>query len=211
MGKAIDLSGNTYGKLTPISTKIRYTKGGNRIKYWVCRCVCGNITEVSTHDLVSGHTKSCSKCIYNVSPKVVHKRIFDAWRMMLARCENPKAQAYHNYGERGIKVCEEWHDFNAFLNWTLNNGYADALTIDRKNVNGDYCPENCRWVTDKVQSNNRRNNHFVEYNNETHTVSEWAELLKIPYSTLITRLSHGWSVKDAFEKPLKKYPRKKVV
>lgn len=211
MGKTVDIEGQRFSKLVALHSEHHTTTGGNKIKYWKCRCDCGNYTSVSTHDLLSGHTKSCGKCIYNVSPKVRYKRIFDAWRMMLARCENPKAQAYHNYGKRGIKVCEEWHDFDAFLIWTLSNGYEETLTIDRIDVNKGYYPENCRWTTDKVQSNNRRSNHFVEYKGEKHTVQEWSEITKMPYSTIASRLHNGWSIQDTFERMPKKYPRRKIV
>lgn len=211
MGKIHNLEGQKFGKLTAIAPKIKYTKGGNRLRHWVCLCECGNYTEVSTHDLLIGHTKGCNKCAWYNSSKVKHKRIYDTWRMMIARCENPKAQAFYNYGGRGIKVCKEWHDFDTFLNWALANGYDETLTIDRRDVNGNYTPNNCRWVSDKVQSNNRRTNHFVTYKGETHTVCEWAEIVKMPYSTLISRLNNGWNIEDAFERPLRKDPRRKVV
>lgn len=210
MARTHDLTGQKFNKLTAIRPTIRYSKGGHRIREWICLCECGNYTNVATHDLMTGHTKGCMKCAYFTSNKVLHKRIYDAWRMMIARCENPKAQAFHNYGERGIKVCEEWHDFDTFLNWALSNGYCDNLTIDRIDNNKGYSPDNCRWVTDKVQGNNRRSNRYVTYKGETHTICEWAEIVNMPYSTLQSRLSHGWSIQDSFEKPLKKYPRKKV-
>ena len=211
MAKAVEIKGQRFSKLVALQSEYHTTSGGNKIKYWKCRCDCGNYTTSSTHDLLSGHTKSCGKCIYNVSSKVKYKRIYDAWRMMIARCENPKAQAYHNYGKRGIEVCEEWHDFDVFLKWALSNGYEGTLTIDRIDVNKGYYPQNCRWTTDKVQCNNRRSNHLVEYNGETHTVQEWSEITKMPYSIIASRLYNGWSVQDTFERKPRKDPRRKIV
>ena len=204
-----DITDMRFGKLVAKYPTQHITSGGNKLRYWFCECDCGNHTVVSTHDLLSGHTKSCSKCIHNVSNKVIHKRIYDAWRMLIARCENPKAHAYKNYGGRGIKVCEEWHDFETFLQWALSNGYENHLSIDRKNVNGNYEPSNCRWITDKEQNNNRRNNHHIEYKGVVHTLSEWAEIVDIPYATLVYRISKGWSIEDAFFKPLR-VTKKKV-
>ena len=203
-----NIEGQKFGKLTALKPDWYTSPGGKVIKRWDCVCECGNHTYVSTHDLLSGHTRKCNKCGFGISPKVVYKRIYDAWRMMIQRCENPKAQAYKNYGARGICVCDEWHDYNTFLAWSLSHGYEDHLTIDRRDVNGNYEPDNCRWITDKEQNNNRRNNRLIEYRGETHTAIEWAEMMHIPYHALLYRLNNGWSLEDAFFKPLRNDKRR---
>lgn len=120
---------------------------------------------------------------------------------MKGRCERPTSPRYYTHGARGIKVCPEWQEFIPFRDWALANGYQDNLTLDRKDNDGDYCPENCRWATQKEQANNRRTNCFIEYNNEKHTLKEWSALLGINYSTLVWRINkRGWSIEKAFNK-----------
>lgn len=98
-------------------------------------------------------------------------------------------------------MCAEWDtDYLRFKQWALSNGYLEGLTIDRIDVNGDYSPDNCRWVSMKVQANNRSNSRYVSYNGESRTIKEWADITGIPYSTLYMRLRNGWSVDDALQK-----------
>ena len=130
---------------------------------------------------------------------------------MKQRCYNPKCKSYKDYGERGITVCDEWTNIEkvdgkttkgwlSFKKWALENGYSESLTIDRIDTNGDYSPQNCRWVTRKVQANNVRTNRFITYNGVTKTLSEWSDTLKIGYKVLESRLNrYGWSVERAFE------------
>ena len=131
-------------------------------------------------------------------------RLHNEWRSIKRRCYTVSHIEYTRYGGRGITVCEEWlHDFQAFYDWAMANGYRDDLTIDRIDVNGNYEPSNCRWVTQKEQQNNRSNNHRITYNGETLTAMQFAEKYKMNYSTLITRLSRGWSIEKIMSKHLK--------
>ena len=115
-------------------------------------------------------------------------RLRNIWRGMKRRCNNPKDTCYPRYGAKGISVCNEWlHDFSAFEQWSLANGYSDTLTIDRIDNNGNYCPENCRWITHDEQQRNRSNNVRVEHNGESKTISEWSRLLGISDKTLYGR------------------------
>ena len=105
------------------------------------------------------------------------------WSTMIHRCEDSKRTKYRDYGGRGIKVCEEWHNPNNFIDWAENNGYMPGLQLDRINNNGDYCPNNCRWVTPKENSRNRRNTVFLTIHGETKCVAEWCELYDVsPYT-----------------------------
>ena len=101
---------------------------------------------------------------------------------------------YNLYGGRNITICKEWDDYLKFRNWALNNGYKEDLSLDRIDVNGNYGPDNCRWVTIKQQQNNKSTNHYLTYNNETHTMMEWSEIRKINYYTLRSRIRNGWNV-----------------
>lgn len=130
-------------------------------------------------------------------------RLYNIWRSMRQRCNNPKTRNYKNYGGRGIRVCNEWEDFQTFVKWAFQSGYNDTLTIDRENTDGNYCPENCRWTTYKKQNNNRRDNRLIEYNGEIHTLSEWSDIIGIKMPTLWKRIKDGWSIEKAFTSPLK--------
>lgn len=131
-----------------------------------------------------------------------HHRIYMIWFDMKRRCYQPKNKRYDRYGGRGIKVCEEWLDFQSFFDWSLANGYSDDLTIDRLDGNGDYSPENCRWADLITQANNRSNNHYITYQGETKTMMEWSKELNMNYSTLRRRINAGWDVEKAFGRPI---------
>ena len=134
---------------------------------------------------------------------------------MKQRCYNPKHDHYKYYGARGITICDEWLNpeiihlgcrgrftkgYQAFKEWALENGYADNLTIDRIDVNGNYEPSNCRWITLKEQSNNTRRNHLVTYKGKTQTLTQWSEELGFNYNRVKMRLNKlHWSVEKAFE------------
>lgn len=131
-----------------------------------------------------------------------HTILYQLWSSVRNRCNNPNAQKYARYGGRGIEVCEEWDSsYQSFRDWCLKNGYKDGLTIERMDVNGNYCPENCVFASQKVQQNNRTNNHLLTYEGETHTMAEWADILGLPYKMLEHRINRGWTVEDAFTIP----------
>lgn len=118
-------------------------------------------------------------------------RLFKIWSGMFERCERQKHPHYNNYGGRGITICDEWHIFNNFRDWALNNGYDRSLTIDRIDVNGNYEPHNCRWVTIQEQANNKRSNHNVTICGETLTATQCSKKYNIPLSTVISRDNRG--------------------
>ena len=124
-------------------------------------------------------------------------RLYRTYASMKRRCYNKNVKDYKNYGGRGVRVCDEWtQDFMNFYNWAINNGYNDNLTIDRINVNGNYEPNNCRWITMKQQENNRRNNVNLTYNGITKTITQWGQSLNIPRSTIFNRYYNGWTTED---------------
>jgi hypothetical protein len=122
---------------------------------------------------------------------------------MNRRCYQRQNKRWEKYGGRGIKVCPEWlNNFQAFFDWSMASGYADSLTIDRINMDGDYSPDNCRWADQFQQANNRSNNHYITYHGETKTMMEWSKVLGMSYTTLRRRINSGWGVEDAFERPI---------
>lgn len=172
----IDETGNRYGRLTVVSRADNTKRGLAR---WNCVCDCGNKTVVIGNNLRNGNTTSCG-CRHNEGLHTTHgkskTRLHRIWQNMKNRCGNKNTPGYVNYGARGIGVCKEWsNDFAAFYDWATKNGYNDSLTIERIDVNGNYCPENCKWIPNSDQSLNRTDNVFLEYNGERMPVSEWAK------------------------------------
>lgn len=131
-------------------------------------------------------------------------RLYAVWCAMKARCHNKNNEAYDRYGGRGIIVCAEWREsFESFQEWAIHNGYADDLSIDRIDNDGNYEPGNCRWVTGVAQANNRRSNRIYEIDGETHTLTEWAQIRGINPKTLFNRIYTGWDFEDALNTPVK--------
>lgn len=142
---------------------------------------------------------------WNYKHGATKTRLFKIWECMKERCYREKHKYFSDYGGRGIAVCDEWkRSFSAFQDWAIQNGYHDSLSIDRKDVNGDYSPENCRWVTMKAQQNNKRTNHLVCLDGVSHTITEWADILGLNKTTIKERLRSGWSDEDALTKPVRR-------
>ena len=182
-----DLSGQKFGKLTAIKVVGKSKKGES---IWECLCDCGNITKSTCSNLKRGHTKSCGcyKKICCVTHHEANTRLYKIWKGIKNRCCNKRTPQYCDYGGRGITVCDQWlKNYINFRDWALANGYEDNLTIDRINNDGNYEPNNCRWVNNKIQSNNRRDNCFITYLGETLTISQWGDRLGIDATTIRAR------------------------
>lgn len=204
----IDLSGQHFGRLTVLHRDGFSYKNGAK---WICECSCGKITSVYSVHLRKGMTKSCgclgkeNRIKNRTSHGMTNTRIFHIWQHIHAKCENPNNDKYHYYGNRGICVCSEWKKFEPFYKWAIENGYNDSLTIDRINVNGNYEPNNCRWVDMIVQSNNKRNNHCLTFNGETHTIAEWCRITGLKYATLLKRINDlHWNIEKALTEPVRR-------
>ncbi|MDI6789928.1 MAG: hypothetical protein QME44_04465 [Thermodesulfobacteriota bacterium] len=115
---------------------------------------------------------------------------------MKTRCYNDKEPCWKNYGGRGIKVCAEWQEFVPFMKWALANGYRPGLEIDRRDNDGDYSPDNCRFVTTVVNMRNKRNNHPITIGGETRILAEWAEISGLHHTLVLYRLRDGWDEED---------------
>ncbi len=125
---------------------------------------------------------------------------YGSYHSMMDRCHRETANNYPYYGGRGIRVCEEWHDIATFEKWVYESGFEKGLTLERKDPNKDYCPENCKWATPKEQANNRRNTLFIEHNGERHTVGEWAQILGTSRSTISNRYYRGLPIEKVLTK-----------
>lgn len=210
----IDMTGMRIGRLTVIG--LGEKKGKYTGAYWNCKCDCGKIITTTGSSLRRGETKSCGCLRIDViskPPQEKHTgtRLYNIWQGMKRRTMTATNPRYSDYGGRGITVCDEWRDsFEAFRDWALANGYRDDLTIDRKDNDGNYCPENCRWSTDLEQGNNTRRNRRFEYNGEIHTLTEWAKISGIGLSTLSSRInSYKWSIERALTEPLDKTKKRR--
>lgn len=205
--KRQNLIGKRVGQLEVIEKA--YSKKGN--VFWKCQCDCGNICYYSTGDLNRGQIKSCGcykkSGVTSITHGLTHNRIRTIWVNMKQRCENPNNPNYKYYGDRGITVCKEWQNLETFYEWANSNGYRDNLTIDRIDVNGNYEPSNCRWITMKEQHNNKRSNRIIEYRGQKYTLTQLAEKSGIKKTTLKERLNLGWSVEDAVSRPVRQRTR----
>lgn len=208
MGRYKDRTGERFGRVVVLERAENNKHGKSRQR---CKCDCGTIFVTNTRDLVSENCKSCG-CLQRELCGDAHRThglskeaIYDVWKGMIRRCENPNCHGYKYYGGRGISVCEEWHKLEVFYAWAISSGYAKGLTIERKDVNGNYCPENCTWITMKEQGRNRRNVELYE----GKTSVEWEVELGLPPHRLdeqksIRKLSLG-EVVEAYKHRGEKY------
>ena len=216
------LIGKTFGMLKVaeyISDKTNPNYGMYR-----CECECGNteyyVTPSALQQKKIQHSDRPENCgcltnYYSVKTKTDRgiylngvasrnnrSRLYRIHAGMITRCYNENAEGYHNYGGRGIRICDEWYTpgvmgnpgYINFSNWAYENGYADNLTIDRKDPNGPYAPWNCQWVTMKAQSNNLRRNRIFEYNGTIYTLMELSELLNVSRNTIMYYVKHNLSL-----------------
>lgn len=155
-----------------------------------------------------------SVCKMNNSRKYVGEytsksrpRLYWVWYNMIRRCENPKSPDYYRYGALGISVCDEWHDLPTFLNWAYSHNWAEGLTLDRIDNEGNYCPENCRWADKFTQSNNKRTNTFLEFDGKKQTVANWAREQGISPEVLYDRIERDWPIEDILQTPVRVTPK----
>lgn len=205
-----EIIGMKFGKLTVIEYLGKDVHGS---KIFKCKCDCGNETVTRKSRLISKTVKSCGCLSSEVWSKMTYKhgyathkernRLYDIYTHMINRCHNENNSCYHNYGARGITVCDEWrNDIESFMRWSKDNGYSDKLSLDRIDNSKGYSPDNCRWADGITQGNNKRNNIILEYNGERKTLTQWAELVGIPRTTLASRYYLGWSDERIITEPL---------
>ncbi len=149
-------------------------ESGTTRRWCLAKCsYCQTINEVRTQDLKTRKSCGCATHLKaNIKHDMSHSRIYQTWADMKTRCLSSTNKRYHRYGGRGITVCEQWLEFTPFKDWALANGYTDELTIDRVDNNGNYCPENCEWIT--IQENLQRRNRYYEAN-KSNTVKSHSD------------------------------------
>lgn len=211
MSRLVDITGEKYNMLKVIS----FYDIQDKKSRWLCECECGNKKILFGRDIKSGNTKSCGcllhKKKYDNEMGIKIKRLQHIYYQMKQRCYDKNNPLYKHYGKRNITICEEWlKDINNFHNWALNNGYDNNLTIERINVNGNYEPNNCKWITKTQQGYNKTNTVSYTLDGETKCLSEWCKLYNIDYHIVYRRLKRGNSFKKALTKPIDKKYRNKL-
>lgn len=198
-----DLVGKRFGRLVVLGQEPKA-----RRQKWRCICDCGTEKIVVGYHLQSGHTTSCGCFRYEQVSDAAKSRgkpnfcspEGTAWRHMIDRCSNPDHESYKNYGGRGITVCAAWlADFTNFYT-DMGPRPTDEHTIERIDNNGPYTPSNCRWATRSEQAKNTRKNHYIEFDGERFTISDWSRRLGISVGTLLYRLRH-WPLEQAVTLP----------
>lgn len=214
MRRVKNLTGQRFGKLVALRC-VGKDRHNNAV--WLCRCDCGCEKEIVSRALVSGSSRSCG-CLetgkfINGKP---HRhggsgeRLYRVWGDMRNRCYDKNRKCYPSYGGRGIKVCDEWlHDYAAFREWAMRSGYdpnapRGACTLDRIDNDGDYCPENCRWVSMDVQRWNKHDSWKLEYKGKVINLREASLVAGITENTIRCRIKRGWSVERAIEQPARR-------
>lgn len=211
-----DISGQKFGMLTVL----RYVGSNDKnLALWECCCDCGATVIAIGARLRSGHTKSCgdrSKHAYKHGG--YGERLYGIYRGIKNRIYNPNCSGYKDYGGRGIKMCAEWkNDYAVFRDWAYVSGYKEEVlpnginkwTIERIDVNGNYEPDNCTWITTQEQQFNKRDNVILTYNGETMTATEWAQKLRISPHIIWTRLKSGWSIEETLNTPKLRSPHER--
>lgn len=198
-----------FGRLLAVRVVGRCERGCK----WLCQCDCGRYSEVKASNLKNGNTKSCG-CLRGerirmarrkarvITHKSEFKSEFVAWSHMKERCTSPKNSIYHNYGGRGITVCDRW--LRSFENFLADVGPKPTAvhTLGRINNNGNYEPTNVRWETKLQQANNRRTNVFLTHDSETLTVAEWSRKTGLTRACIECRIRAGWSHSKAITTPV---------
>ncbi len=217
---AKDFTPETFGRLTTVGPRFMLPVGTGRKRRpkQVCQCACGNMSVACHNGLVSGKSRSCG-CLQKEFTANINKNHgmckapeYRVWQAMKDRCYRKNSLDYPDYGGRGITVCDRWlePDGQGFINFLADMGPRPSRkhSIERDDVNGNYCPENCRWATIEEQARNRRTNVNLTYNGKTQCLTDWSKETGLSHSTLRNRMKAGWSVEKILTHPAKSNAKK---
>lgn len=199
--------GKKFGKLTVIGFERHISKSGEKSWRWKVKCECGTEKTMEPWSVLSGRYVSCGCVRLSVGKKnkthgEAKTRLYMIWGRMNERCSSTD-ERYKRYQGRGIEVCEEWKKYETFAAWAYSNGYEDGLSIERVDNDGNYCPENCKWIKRGLQARNRNTTFWVEYDGRKMSLAEACELAGMPYKTVFARIKDmGWSFDDAISIPI---------
>lgn len=194
MPPRLELGGRRFGRLVAIE---RSQQDDHGAWMWRCRCDCGTVVTVRAATLQAGRTRACHPCAATdraATHGMTGTPLYRRWRAMLARTGNPKHADFHNYGGRGITVCERWR--SSFESFAADMGptFSPNLELDRIDVDGDYEPANCRWISHAAQQRNKRTNRVLTFAGRSQSVAEWADELGVKANTIQSRLRRGWPI-----------------
>lgn len=197
-GKRKDITCNRYERLVVLG----FSHMVKKHSYYLCECVCGNKIIARSDCLKNGAIKSCG-CLVKDNHVRTHgqakTKLYHVYYGMKERCYNPKHESYDRYGGRGITVCDEWrNDFKVFYDWAITNGYKEGLTIDRKNYDKNYSPDNCGWITQAEQCRNTSRNNHITIDGVTRLLVDWCEIYGVNKSTACYRIKKKWPIKKVF-------------
>lgn len=192
-----DLTGNKYGMLTVIGRSPDNGHGKKPCVKWLCQCECGRITQASKWSLENGLTVSCG-CRKKIHGEK-HTRLYQTWQNMKRRCHDPKNKRYEHYGLRGITVCQDWDkNYLSFRDWALSSGYKEGLTIERIDVNGNYCPDNCKWLPMSKQADNTTRSVYYLFYGKKMTIRQISDETGLTYSTISHRVQRNQPVNGVY-------------
>lgn len=213
----VDHTGEKHGKLTAVKyLGINKNYSYKKVHYYLFECECGNEIIARYDNVKNGKTTSCG-CVAmemlierSTTHLLCHTRLYRIYYKIIMRCYNKADQKYPLYGGRGIRMCDEWLErdenrvspgFLNFYNWAMENGYEDKLSIDRIDVDGPYCPENCRWADNKMQTNNQQRTLYIYYRGWIFPIKIWSEITGISTNTIMNRIDKGWSIEQVLRIP----------
>lgn len=206
MSKLIDLTGQRFGRLTVIKRTDEIAT--NKSAKWHCVCDCGNYCIKASSSLRRFEKSSCGCWKSEITSKlfkkydIKNKKLYEVWQGMRSRCNCKGNSDYHNYGGRGIKISTEWRDYNVFQKWAIEHGYRQGLTIERIDVDGNYCKENCCWIENKLQAQNTRKVRRFIYKDKVYTIRQLSDIFNVNNRTLANRLTVlNWDVERAITEP----------
>ncbi len=205
-GNVKDMRGKRFGRLAVLG--YASSRGSSQSAYWCCVCDCGQKATIRGQSLRSGETKSCG-CLNQEMRHLSNRKHglygipeYWVWHSAKDRCCNPNDAKFKHYGDRGIQMCQEWHDSFATFIADMGRRPKGRYTLDRIDNDGNYEPGNCRWATYAEQSRNNRRTRLLPFQGETHCLTDWANKLGMKRVTLHSRLSRGWSLESSLMAPL---------